>query len=255
MAQSLILQTLKAQPARDQLIRLVNATDCQTRTALSRRVCEQFDFRDARGRLQIAGCQKVLRGLQADGVLALPAPLAPAPDRTPIQFDAPVPPPSAVPDRLAELGPVELCLVTWRADRAIWNTLIAREHPQGVTTFAGCQLRYLVQSSAYGYLAAVGFSAAALQLAARERWVAWTPAQRASHLERVVGLSRFLIRPGVTCRYLASHVLGRVLRRLPADFEARYGCRPWLVETFVAAGQSGASLRAANFLRLVLAGM
>ena len=96
----------------------------------------------------------------------------------------------------------------------------------------------------------MGFSAAALQLAARERWVAWTPAQRASHLERVVGLSRFLIRPGVTCRYLASHVLGRVLRRLPADFEARYGYRPWLVETCVAAGQSGASLRAANFLRL-----
>ena len=96
----------------------------------------------------------------------------------------------------------------------------------------------------------MGFSAAALQLAARERWVAWTPAQRASHLERVVGLSRFLIRPGVTCRDLASHVLGRVLRRLPADFEARYGYRPWLVETCVAAGQSGASLRAANFLRL-----
>ena len=46
----------------------------------------------------------------------------------------------------------------------------------------------------------------------------------------MVGLSRFLIRPGVQCRNLASHVLGRLLRRLPADFEARYGYTPYLVE-------------------------
>ena len=84
MAQSLILQTLKAQPARDQLRELLAATEFDSRTDLSRRVFEQFDFRDARGRLQIAGCQKVLRGLQAKGLLVLPAPLAAAPDRTPI---------------------------------------------------------------------------------------------------------------------------------------------------------------------------
>ena len=63
----------------------------------------------------------------------------------------------------------------------------------------------------------------------------------------MVGLSRFLIRPGVKCRNLASHVLGRVLRRLPADFEARYGYTPYLVETFVDAAHSGASVRAANW--------
>ena len=250
MAQSLILQTLKAQPARDQLRELLAAAEFDSRTDLSRRVCEQFDFRDARGRLQIAGCQKVLRALQAKGLLVLPAPLAAAPDRTPIQLAAPLPAPAAVPERLAALGALQLSLVTKRAERAIWNTLIAREHPHGMTTFAGCQLRYLVHSAEYGYLAALGFSAAALQLAARDRWMAWSPDQRAAHLERVVGLSRFLIRPGVRCRYFASHVLGRVLRRLAADFEARYGYRPWLVETFVGAGHNGASLRAANFLRL-----
>ena len=64
--------------------------------------------------------------------------------------------------------------------------------------------------------------------------MAWTPARRASHLERVVGLSRLLVRPRVHCGYLASHVLGRVSWRLPRDFEARYGYRPWIVETFAA---------------------
>ena len=63
----------------------------------------------------------------------------------------------------------------------------------------------------------------------------------------MVGLSRFLIRPGVDCRNLASHVLGRLLRRLPEDFEARYGYAPYLVETFVDGTHPGTSLRAANW--------
>ena len=250
MPQSLILQTLKQQPGRDQLVALLESAEFESRTALSRRVCVDFDFHDARGRPQIAGCQKALRSLEADGVLRLPPPLAAAPERTPIQLAAPLPPPCGMPARLAELGPLEFALVTRRAERVIWNTLIAHEHPQGLTTFAGCQLRYLVRSPAGGYLAAVGFSAAALQLAARDRWIGWTAAQRAAELQRVVGLSRLLIRGGGQCRYLASHVLGRVLRRLPGDFQARYGYRPWLVESFVSAGYSGASFRAANFLRL-----
>lgn len=67
----------------------------------------------------------------------------------------------------------------------------------------------------------------------------------------MLALSRFLIRPGVQCRHLASHVLGRALRRLPADFEARYGYRPGLVETFVdETRQAGTSFRAANWVRV-----
>ena len=84
----------------------------------------------------------------------------------------------------------------------------------------------------------------------------WSDEQRQAHLNRVVGLNRFLskIRPGVVCPHFASHVLGRILRRLPQDFEARYGYRPWLVETFVSPPRSGRSLpqRRRRFLRLGL---
>ena len=52
------------------------------------------------------------------------------------------------------------------------------------------------------------------------------------------------------CPNLASHVLGRVLRRMPVDFEVRYGYRPWLVETFVEGEYRGTSLKAANFVRV-----
>ena len=114
-----------------------------------------------------------------------------------------------------------------------------------MTTFAGGQMRYLVDS-AHGWLGTLGFSASSLRLAARERWMGWSEEQRRTHLDLVACVSRFLVRAG--CANLASHVLGRVLRRLPRDFRERYGYSPWLVETFVEEGQDGASLRAANFL-------
>ena len=125
---------------------------------------------------------------------------------------------------------------------------MAREHPHGVATFAGCQVRYLV-GSAHGWLGAAGV-AAALRVACRDRWIAWSEERRREELRRVVCLSRFLIRPSVRCSHLASHVLGRILRRLPRDFQARHGYRPWLVESFADAGYAGACLRAANFVRV-----
>jgi hypothetical protein len=67
----------------------------------------------------------------------------------------------------------------------------------------------------------------------------------------VVGLSRFLIRPSVQCRNLASRVLRLAMARLPEDFERRYGYQPWLVETFVDTTQfTGTCYQAANWIRV-----
>jgi hypothetical protein len=66
----------------------------------------------------------------------------------------------------------------------------------------------------------LGFASAALQLRDRDRWLGWDLATRRAQLDRIVGLSRFLIRPSVRCRNLASQVLGMALRRLAEDFEA-----------------------------------
>lgn len=137
-------------------------------------------------------------------------------------------------------------LVENDAHRALWNELMAREHPRGAGPLVGCQLRYLIHS-AHGWLGAIGFAAAALSLSPRDQWIGWDAARREAQLHRIVGLTRFLIRPEVHCRHLASHVLGRVLRRLGADFETRYGYRPWLVETFVEPPHSGVSLKASNW--------
>ncbi len=123
---------------------------------------------------------------------------------------------------VGEVRGLRLVLVHPDDDTAMrtWNELIAREHPQGDRRLVGRQLRYLV-SSEHGFLGAIGFSASALRLEARERWIGWTTEQRRMHQDRVVNLSRFLIRSSVRCRNLASHVLGRCLRRVGKDFETR----------------------------------
>ena len=64
-------------------------------------------------------------------------------------------------------------------------------------------------------LGAFGFAAAALALAARDAFIGWDADQRGRQLHRVLGLSRFLIRPGAACRNLASKALSLALRRLP----------------------------------------
>ena len=217
------------------------------RAAVGRRVCAEFGFVDARGSAQLAGCLKALNTLHKAGRIALPASRRVGGAPTPQRFDAPVAAATAVPGTVEAVAGLSLERVEQGRQRRVWNTLLHFEHPQGTTTFAGCQVRYLVVS-AHGVLGAVGFSASALHLRAREAWMGWSDEQRQAHLHRLLCLSRFLIRPGVQCRNLASQVLGRVLARLPADFEARYRYRPWLVETFVGPAHDGASFKAANFV-------
>ena len=248
MAQSRISRTLGGPAARARIVAILAQEHFDSRRALGRRVCEEFSFVDAIGRPQVSGCLHALATLAGrDPDIVLPAPKSEGVDITPRLLGAPVPDPVDVPTALSRVEGLAIVEVVTSDDRALWNTLIAHEHPHAMTTFAGRQLRYLV-GSAHGWLGAAGFSAAALKVAARDRWIAWTDSQRSGRLDRILCLNRFLIRPSVRCPHLASHALGRILRRLPRDFAARYGFRPLLVESFADEGYAGTCLRAANFL-------
>ena len=60
--------------------------------------------------------------------------------------------------------------------------------------------------------------------------------------------TRFLILPGIRVAHLASHILGRIMRRLRADWEAKYRHPVYLVESFVQADRfRGTCYRAANW--------
>jgi len=218
------------------------------RTALAEQLCERFGLHDGRGVAQRSTCLKALRDLQRAGTIVLPAPRTRTRHGGPRGLDAPVPAPEpTLPAQVEHVGGVELVQVSAEHERRVWTELMRREHPLGAPTLAGHQVRYLVRS-AHGWIGALGFAAAALKLSERERWIGWDDTQRRAHLHRVVGLSRFLIRPMIHCHNLASQVLGQALRAVAHDFERRYGFRPWLVESFIdPAKYTGVSYCAANW--------
>jgi hypothetical protein len=219
------------------------------RSELAEAVCTQFGFFDARGRRQRGGCLKALRELEGTGHFSLPPQVHRRTGRgDPRRLSEPVAPPTKVPGQAGEVN--GLCLVQVRTEEQmrIWNELMIREHPQGAGPLVGRQLRYLVGSE-HGWLGGLGFAAAALQLADRDKWIGWDAEQRREHLDAVVGMSRFLIRESVQCRNLASKVLGMSMAALPDDFERQFNDRPLLVESFVDSGaSSGACYRAANWI-------
>jgi hypothetical protein len=229
---------------------LLEAEPSWHRTALADRLCVEYGFVDPAGRPQRSSCLKALRSLAGRGHFVLPRPRTSTARPQPRRLGQSVPLPEGVPQTAGAVRELTLVRVETEQQRRIWNELLLREHPRGAGPLVGRQLHYLVDS-AHGWLGGLAFAAAALQLHARDRWIGWTVDQRRAYLDRVVGLSRFLIRPGVRCQNLASHVLGLALARLAADFEARYGYAPWLAETFVDTGQvAGTCFRAANWTRV-----
>ena len=143
MAQSQISRTLRSDVAVSRITAILSQEPFDSRRDLDRRICsKEFSFVDAVSRLQVAGCLTALATL-ADRVpeIVLPPPRAPAVINRPRQLEADVPVPIGVPPHLAGIDGLTLGLVTTPSDRALWNTLIAREHPHGMTTFAGCQVR------------------------------------------------------------------------------------------------------------------
>jgi hypothetical protein len=220
------------------------------RSQLAAVVCEQFGFHDARGQRQQSSCLKALRQLEAAGHFILPQACSTSGPNSPRRLSEPVPLPLEVPDRVDDVVGLNLILVTSLEHMRIWNELMIDEHPRKAGPLVGCQLRYLIDSQ-HGWLGGLGFGAAALQLADRDRWIGWKAEQRRAHLDSVVAMSRFLIRPSVQCLNLASKVLGMSLATLPTDFERRYGYRPCLVESFVDTDHYlGTCFKAANWIEV-----
>lgn len=246
--QNLIKRTLSEPASIECICGLLEGNQIVHRNKLAELVCEQFGFYDARGREQRSGCLKALRELEGAGHFVLPAARRKNGCSSPRRLGEPVAAPIDVPARAGEVWGLNLVVVRTSEQMRIWNEMMIGEHPQGAGPLVGRQLRYLIGSE-HGWLGGLGFAAAALQLADRDKWIGWDREQRRGYLHTVVGMSRLLIRPSVQCRNLASKVLSMAMAAMADDFERLYNYRPWLVESFVDTSRSsGTCYRAANWI-------
>lgn len=239
----------------DMLSRIRTTVDTEpglSRRALSLRACQWLDWRAVNGKLQEVSCRKALLELHRRGMIPLPAAdetcFRRACARQPADSIADIPHLSC---SLQDLGEITIRVISSRYSKAsqIWKGLMDRFHYLGKGPLCGAQIRYLVQSSQYGWLGALAFSSATWRLKKRDQYIGWTEAARRANLDRVVCNSRFLILPSVHVPNLASHVLSRSMSRLADDWMQRYGCAPVLAETFVDPSRySGACYRASNWV-------
>jgi hypothetical protein len=223
-----------------------------SRAALARQVCDWLDWRRADGQPKAMSCRVALVRLAQRGLITLPAP------RRRVRFSGAsfagtqLNAPSKLEGTVKELRGLKLVWVGSK-DRELdlqWKQLVATHHYLGYRPLCGAQLRYLIACE-HGYVGALGFSAAALYLKARERFIGWSHAARQCHLPKVVANSRFVIVRGVRVKNLASKVLALAQKRLPQDWAQAYGDKPLLLETYVESKRfTATSYRAANWIHV-----
>lgn len=222
------------------------------RTHLSQRICEKMNWISSSGRLREADCRKEMLRLERESIMTFPDSLRKSnPNKTGGFIDNNLSFPEAS-CSLRELGNIEFVLVSKGSESAkIWRTMMKRFHYLDEICLYGKQLRYLIFSPVYGWVGGLSFSSPAWSTDCRDTFIGWTKEDREKHLQYIVCNSRFLILPSVKVKHLASHVLGKIAKVLPSDWEKRYGIKPLLLETFVDTSLfKGTCYKASNWIKV-----
>jgi hypothetical protein len=221
-------------------------------TELAATLCELLEWRRPNGGLKTRECYLFLRELHRRGWLPWLTTPQPKSQRTPLAklHAQPAPSPDLLQDPLDHYRPIHLQLIQDADQRRLFREYLDRYHYLGYRAPYGAQLRYWVRpvQPELPPLAALLFTSAAWRMAPRDHWIGWNDSARQRHLPLVVNHSRFLILPWVRIPHLASHILARAARQLPADWLTRYGVEPVLLETLVDPTRyRGICYRAANW--------
>jgi hypothetical protein len=235
-----------------QTIRDLIAQDQQLqRSALSRKLCQLWQWTKPNGELKDMTCRVALLRIQADGLITLPpsrigvvrkrahfAPTAASEAQAPIK------------QPVHEIGRISLEVVSGTVASRLWNEYVARYHYLGYTPMSGSQIRYNVFAGEQ-LVACISFCACAWKLKDREKFIGWSEAQRQKNLQLVINNARFLVLPWIECKGLASKILSLAARRIPNDWQHRYGFEPVLLETFVEYERhKGTCYKAANWVNI-----
>ena len=97
---------------------------------------------------------------------------------------------------LKSLRPITLELVSGSDLEPVWDYLVKQYHYLGYQKLLGHRLKYLALVGEHP-VAALSWSAAALKIGVRDRFIGWSGEQRKSFLDRIANNSRFLIFPKI----------------------------------------------------------
>jgi hypothetical protein len=236
-----------------QLRHLLQSHPQWSRYRLSVELCRLWEWRAPNGLLKDMAARTLLLKLEQRGYVRLPAKRRASPNRMLHKEVRPVAHPrEPIRDPLVALRPLEVIELSQQPEwLPLYEWLLHEHHYLSYASPVGLNLKYLVRERHGRPLACLLFGSAAWKCAPRDQFIGWSAQARQSHLQQVTNNCRFLLLPWVEVPQLASHVLSRVLRRLPEDWQRKYARRLDLVETFVDTSRfTGACYRAANWIAL-----
>ncbi len=223
-----------------------------SRRALSKKLCERWDWRQANGQLRDMVCRSLMLELHRAGHIELPPVRCRPPNnvverRRPgaVSVDSrPIRP------RLAELEPLDIRQVRATPEEKLFGALLEAHHYLGYTQPVGEHLKYLVYAKGRP-IACFAWSSAPRHLGPRDRFIGWSAQARRQNIRFIAYNTRFLVLPWVEVPNLASHLLGRMAKQLAGDWGRYYAHPVYYLESFVDPGRyRGTCYRAANWIFL-----
>jgi Druantia protein DruA len=220
-----------------------------SRWKLSRQLCQAWQWKQANGALRDMVCRGLLLTLDRAGKIQLP-PIRRRVRNRLAERERPEP---VIPDkrpvcgRLRNLAPIEFVQVRRTLEEPLFNSLMGQYHYLGYEQPVGEHLKYLVKVDGQA-VACLAWQSAPRHLKVRDRYIEWSDEARERNVHLLAYNTRFLILPWVKVGHLASHILGRMAKRVPQDWQQLYAHPIYWLETFVDTSRfRGTCYRAANW--------
>ncbi|MEA1961013.1 MAG: DUF4338 domain-containing protein, partial [Bacillota bacterium] len=205
------------------------------RTRLSKELCLIWNWCDHNGNPKDISCRDMLRKLDAKKQICLPN--IQKQGRQPGTRDIiklQIHDTTEITCSIKDVMPVRIEIVKPRTPQANeFKSLIEQYHYLGFDMTIGESIKYMVYSRQGQLLACLLFGSSAWSCAPRDTFIGWSSTARQKSLIYTTNNIRFLILPWVQIGHLASHILGRVCRRISTDWQEKYGHPVYLLETFV----------------------
>jgi hypothetical protein len=220
-----------------------------SRWKLSRELCEAWQWKQANGALRDMVCRGLLLLLHRTGKIELPPVRRVVRNRIaerarPARVEMEECP---LRGSLGDLQPLEFVQVRRSPEEALFNSLLEQHHYLGYERPVGEHLKYLVKAGGQA-IACLAWSSAPRHLKLRDRYLGWSEEARRRNVHLLAYNTRFLILPWIEVSHLASHILGRMAKIVPADWQRLYAHPIYWLETFVDTSRfAGTCYRAANW--------
>jgi hypothetical protein len=221
-----------------------------SRRRLSEIVCEAWNWRQENGALRAMLCRGLMLALHRAGHIELPPvrwtnvnPLVSRLQPQPVEVDR-----TEVRCSLRDFGALDLFQVKHTPQEKLFNWLMASEHYLGYVRPIGESLKFMAFAGLRP-VALFAWSSAPRHLAPRDNYIGWSPEVRRRRIHFVAYNTRYLIPPWIQVPHLASHLLSRMTKMLPQEWEKVYRHPVYFAETFVdTTRHRGTCYRAANWV-------